>query len=157
MQEKQVRSLGQEDSLEEGTTTPQNSCLGILLTEEPGRLQSIGSHRVGHHWSNSTYMLTILFSNCHYCFLIGHFSLYLQTSLVLTFPSLCLHAELLNHVWPFATPWTVACHLLYPWDFPGKNTGVGCHFLLQGIFPSMSPAWTHVSCNSRQIIYHWAT
>ena len=23
---------------------------------------------------------------------------------------------------------------LCPWDFPGKNTGVGCHFLLQGIF-----------------------
>ena len=25
--------------------------------------------------------------------------------------------------------------LLCPWDFPGKNTGEGCHFLLQGIFP----------------------
>ena len=25
--------------------------------------------------------------------------------------------------------------LLRPWDFPGKNTGVGCHFLLQEIFP----------------------
>ena len=25
--------------------------------------------------------------------------------------------------------------LLCLWDFPGKNTGVGCHFLLQGIFP----------------------
>ena len=24
--------------------------------------------------------------------------------------------------------------LLCPWDFPGKNTGVGCRFLLQGIF-----------------------
>ena len=24
--------------------------------------------------------------------------------------------------------------LLHPWDFPGKSTGVGCHFLLQGIF-----------------------
>ena len=24
--------------------------------------------------------------------------------------------------------------LLYPWDFPGKNTEMGCHFLLQGIF-----------------------
>ena len=24
--------------------------------------------------------------------------------------------------------------LLWPWDFPGKNTGVGCHLLLQGIF-----------------------
>ena len=26
--------------------------------------------------------------------------------------------------------------LLRPWDSPGKNTGVGCHFLLQGIFPT---------------------
>ena len=25
---------------------------------------------------------------------------------------------------------------LCPWDFPGKNTGVSCHFLLQGIFPT---------------------
>ena len=23
-----------------------------------------------------------------------------------------------------------------PWDYPGRNTGVGCHFLLQGIFPT---------------------
>ena len=26
--------------------------------------------------------------------------------------------------------------LLGPWDLPGKNTGVDCHFLLQGIFPT---------------------
>ena len=26
--------------------------------------------------------------------------------------------------------------LLCPWDFPCKNTGAGCHFLLQGIFPT---------------------
>ena len=26
--------------------------------------------------------------------------------------------------------------LLRPWNFPGKSTGVGCHFLLQGIFPT---------------------
>ena len=26
--------------------------------------------------------------------------------------------------------------LLHPWDSLGKNTGVGCHFLLQGIFPT---------------------
>ena len=25
---------------------------------------------------------------------------------------------------------------LCPWDSPGKNTGVGCHFLLQGTFPT---------------------
>ena len=34
----------------------------------------------------------------------------------------------------FATPWTVAAQLLYPWGFPGQNPGVSCHFLLQGIF-----------------------
>ena len=26
--------------------------------------------------------------------------------------------------------------LLCPWNFPGKNTGVDCHFLPQGIFPT---------------------
>ena len=31
--------------------------------------------------------------------------------------------------------------LLCAWDFPGKNTGVGCHFLLQGIFPSQGSNW----------------
>ena len=30
-----------------------------------------------------------------------------------------------------ATPWLQPTRLLHPWDFPGKNTGVGCHFLLQ--------------------------
>ncbi|KAM7240994.1 hypothetical protein CapIbe_007564 [Capra ibex] len=29
-----------------------------------------------------------------------------------------------------------AARLLCPWDFPSKNTGVGFHFLLQGIFPT---------------------
>ena len=28
----------------------------------------------------------------------------------------------------------VPTRLLCPWDFPDKDTGVGCHFLLQGIF-----------------------
>ena len=32
------------------------------------------------------------------------------------------------------TPWTESARVLCPWDVPGKNTGVGCHFLLQGIF-----------------------
>ena len=44
---------------------------------------------------------------------------------------------------------------LYLWDFPGKNIGVGCHFLFQGIF------LTHGSkpglLLGRWILYHWAT
>ena len=34
----------------------------------------------------------------------------------------------------FATPRTVARQASLPMDFPGKNAGVCCHFLLQGIF-----------------------
>ena len=49
MQETQVQSLGWKDSLEEGMAT-HSSILArrIPWTEEPGRLQSMGSHRVGH-------------------------------------------------------------------------------------------------------------
>ena len=36
--------------------------------------------------------------------------------------------------------------LLCPWDSPGKNTGVGCHFLLQGIFwtQGSNPCFLHL-------------
>ena len=42
--------------------------------------------------------------------------------------------------------------LLCPWDFPGKNTGVGCHFLLQGIFLTQGSNSGLLHC--RQILYH---
>ena len=41
----------------------------------------------------------------------------------------------LSHVQLYTTPWTDS-RLLCHWGFPGKNTGMGCHFLLQGIFPT---------------------
>ena len=48
--------------------------------------------------------------------------------------------------------------LLYPWNFPGKNTGVSCHFLLQGVFPIQGlTCISCVSCIGRQIVYHCAT
>ena len=53
IQQMQVWSLGQEGSLEEEMAT-HSSILAwkIPWTEEPGRLQSLGSHRVGDDWSN---------------------------------------------------------------------------------------------------------
>ena len=36
-----------------------------------------------------------------------------------------------NRVRLCATPWTAAHQAPHPWDSSGKNTGVGCHFLLQ--------------------------
>ena len=41
------------------------------------------------------------------------------------------------------------------WDFLGKNTGVGCHFLLQGIFQPKD--WTQVSCTAGRFFTIWAT
>ena len=42
--------------------------------------------------------------------------------------------------------------LLHPWDFPGKSTGVDCHFLLQGIFPTqgLNPSLPH--CRQRLLL-----
>ena len=52
----------------------------------------------------------------------------------------------LSHVRLFVTPWTVACQALLPMGFPSKYTGVGCHFLLQGIFPTQG---------SNPYLLHW--
>ena len=41
--------------------------------------------------------------------------------------------------------------LLCLWDFPGKNNGVGCHFLLQGIFPTQGLNTDLLHCG--QILY----
>ena len=53
-----------------------------------------------------------------------------------------IHLCVLRPVRLFATPWTVALEAPLSWDFPGKNTGVCCHFLLQGTEPEspVSPA-----------------
>ena len=49
MQETQVRSLGQENPLEKEMTIHSSIIAwGIPWTEDPGRLQSKGSQRVGH-------------------------------------------------------------------------------------------------------------
>ena len=52
MQKASVRSLGWEDPLKEGMAI-HSSILAwrIPWTEEPGRLQSMGSQRVGHDWA----------------------------------------------------------------------------------------------------------
>ena len=42
--------------------------------------------------------------------------------------------------------------LLYPWNSPGKNTGVDWHSLLQGIFPTQVLNPSLLLC--RQILYH---
>ena len=47
------------------------------------------------------------------------------------FQLLLLLLSCFSHVRLCATPETAARQVPHPWDSPGKNTGVGCYFLLQ--------------------------
>ena len=54
MQETQVQALGWEDPLEKEMAIHSSTIAWkIPWTEEPGRLQSMGSQRVGHNWATS--------------------------------------------------------------------------------------------------------
>ena len=51
-----------------------------------------------------------------------------------------------------ATPWGLQpTKFLYPWNSPGKNTGVGSHSFLQGIFPTQGSNLGLLYCG--QILY----
>ena len=64
------------------------------------------------------------------------------------------HVRLLqpHGLWP--------ARLLCPWDSPGKNIGVGCRFLLQGIFPTQEPnpgllhCRVFTDCDMREALQH---
>ena len=67
---------------------------------------------------------------------------------------ICLKSESVSHS---VISDSLQCHglqparFLCPWNAPGKNTGVGCHSLLQGIFLTheLNPGLLHC----RQILY----
>ena len=72
----------------------------------------------------------------------------------------CVCAHVLSCGQLFATPWTVArpTPLFAHGNFPGKNTGVGCHFLLQGsLLPQGLNLYFLCLLHWRQILYWWAT
>ena len=79
-----------------------------------------------------------------------YYKLQKDTSFVLFFLCLMLSHDSLR---PHGAPWPAKP--FGPWDFPGKNTGVCCCFLLQGIFPTQGSNPDLLHC--RQILYHWAT
>ena len=78
----------------------------IPWTEEPGGLQSMGSQRVGHNWATCVCVCVCVCA--------------LSCSVVS------------DSLWSYGL---YPFRLLYPLDFPGKKTGVVCHYLLQGILP----------------------
>ena len=91
----------------------------------------------------------------------------------MSFSCLCLFLGLkIQHLWIFMgyllshfshvrllQPYgLLPTRLLCPWDSPGKNTGMGCHVLLQGIFSTQGP-YSHLLqlLHCREFLYCWAT
>ena len=61
----------------------------------------------------------------------------LKNCFLKTFPThIREHGQSLSHVCLFVTHGLKPSGLFCLWNFSGKNTIVGCHFLLQGIFPA---------------------
>ena len=68
---------------------------------------------------------------------------------VLGVPYVLSHSVLSNSLHPYGLQ---PSRLLCPWNFPGKDTGVGFHSLLQGIFQTQGSNLGLLHC--RQIPYH---
>ena len=137
----------------EKAMAPHSSTLAwkILWMEEPGRLQFTGSQRVWHdrvtslslsnygggnedngekhcnvcHWNNS----------CNHYIELRHPSEKIFIHELSSFRS--AFSKRTNYVWVLSCvhlcdPTEKPIRLFCPWDYPSKNTQVGCHFLLQG-------------------------
>ena len=52
---------------------------------------------------------------------------------VFMYVCVCVCSVVFDSLWPHELS---PARLFCPWDAPDKNTGAGCHFLLQGIFPT---------------------
>ena len=128
VQEMLVWSLGREDAAEKETAT-YTSVLAweIPPTEETGRIQFMGSQKGWIHLATKQQRRRPLCCRNY------------STPWYVCVQSL----SCVNSLWPY---WPYPAWLLCPWDSPGKNTRVSCHFLLQGSSQPRNQTWA--SCVS---------
>ena len=125
---------------------PHSSTLALEIAwmEEPGGLQSMRSLRVGHDWSVLAAVAAAVkiptFTAGHIITLILLIKIYRRSEVAQLCTTLC---------------GPIACSLpgtSIQGIFPGISTGVGCHFLLQGI--SLTQGSDPGLLHSRQMLYH---
>ena len=121
----------------------------IPWTEEPDGLQSMGLQKVRHNLAHmQDKFLEVKIKgydpSCYQllpnCFLKGFIPIHPDLFDFSPMHACSVESEFL-HLHSLKPD-----RLLCPWDYPGKNTGVGCHFLLQGIFPTQG---------SNPCLLHW--
>ena len=160
MQKTWVRSLGWEDPLEKEMTNHSSTLAWkIPWTEEPGRLQSMRSQRVGHDWVTSFHVTTSLLSTK---VKVTQSRLTLWNSMDCTVHGI-LQARILEWVTiPFSRGYSQPRHRTQVFLIAGnswsaesqeklKNTGVGSLSLLQQIFPTQESNQGLLHC--RRILY----
>ena len=136
IQETQVWSLCWEGLLEKKMAAHSSIlALKIPWKEEPGRLQSKGSQRATSPFTLSPFSL--------------HQKGVLEGLWVIWKGYVCVSHSVMSYSLQSHELWST--RLLCPWDFPGKSTRVGCHFLLQGIFLTQGSNPSLLHC--RQTLY----
>jgi len=140
MRETRVRSLGREDPLEKAMATHSSILSRRIPWTNPWQATVPWGHkdsdRVRHNWATDAFTFTLgprhsfahpqpLTQTTTNLFSIPVCSIYLES----TCKCCCWIASALSdsarpHRWQ---PTRLPC----PWDSPGKNTGVVCHFLFQ--------------------------
>ena len=124
----------------------------IPLIEEPGGLESMGSHKVQRNFHFTHLELaTVSFCTLQMCLLLFWENI-LKSKRLASLPKYETHLcnlwfnNCLRQLVYVGSQSLQSCPTLCdptdcsppgssPWDSPGKNPGVGCHALLQGIFP----------------------
>ena len=99
-------------------------------------------------------LFTLALNNVKLTYGKVEFYLLLQSS-VSSNTCLCVCSVVSDSLQPYGLQ---TVRLLCPWNFPGKNTGAGCHFLLQEIFPTQGSNPILLSLfTGREILYHCNT
>ena len=169
MRGSRVRSLGREEPLEKEMTIHSSTIAWkIPWREEPGRLQSMGSQRVGHDWAISLTLslkpVWIMFSiTCNERVPTAVLSQSQRSHCILI---ACVFSSKLSHpvrvcccvsrVRVSATPWTVAYQAPPSMEFSRQEYWCGLPFLSSGDLPELRDRTHvfHIFCIGRRGLYN---
>ena len=101
------------------------------------------------------YIGATIFDHIYYaCTWVAAFTVYQALFYALCLPihldCCCLVAQLCPTLWDRMDCWPA--RLLCPWNSPGKNTGLRCHFLLQRIFPTQGSNPRLLHCRQSPVL-----
>ena len=168
MQETGVQSLGWEISWRrDWLPTPV-----LLPAEFHGKRRLVSYSPWGYKESDITKQLTHMhsvyvfpFDSVWLCYSMNLSKFSLNAICILSFPEVLAYflileilcACVLSCIWLFVICGTIAHQAPLSMDFLGKNTGVGCHFLLQrSSWPRDRTHISYVSCIAGRFLTSWA-